>query len=79
MLGLVLIPIEVKYQSQAVQQRDVPGLHEFCHERTAIQHGYILTKNSRDIGPLQEKIMRIPAPLFCYWLGAAEFTQTNIL
>lgn len=73
-----LIPIEVKYQSQFVQSRDLIGLYEFCKERTMVEYGYVITKNSRDIGPMQDKIMRIPAPLFCYWLGFAEFVQTNI-
>lgn len=78
-IGERLIPIEVKYQSQPVQPRDLMGLYEFCRERTSIQHGYVITKNPQDIGPLQEKMMRIPASLFCYWLGAAEFIQKNIL
>ncbi|HLB52784.1 MAG TPA: ATP-binding protein [Chlamydiales bacterium] len=78
-MGEKLTPIEVKYQSQPVQQRALIGLLEFCKERLSTQHGYVITKNSQDIGPLQEKIMRIPASLFCYWLGAAEFVQKNIL
>jgi hypothetical protein len=78
-MGDRMIPFEVKYQTQLVQQRDLVGLFELCGERASIQYGCVITKNSQDFGPLQEKIMRIPAPLFCYWLGAAEFVQKNIL
>jgi predicted AAA+ superfamily ATPase len=83
-IGKVIIPFEVKYQSQIIQMRDVLGLIDFCNKKTNIKNGYIITKASQDIGPLQEKslqkkYMRIPASLFCYWLGAAEFIQKNIL
>lgn len=78
-MGEGLLPIEVKYQSQLVKERDLIGLVEFCEERISVKQGYVITKNAQDIGLLQEKIMRIPAPLFCYWLGAAEFVQKNIL
>jgi predicted AAA+ superfamily ATPase len=78
-MGERIIPFEVKYQSQTVQVRDVPGLIDLCNQKTSIPHGYIITKAPQDMGPLQEKYMRIPASLFCYWLGAAEFVQKNIL
>jgi predicted AAA+ superfamily ATPase len=83
-MGELIIPFEIKYQSQTVQVRDVPGLIDLCTQKTSISHGYIITKMPQDIGPLQEKslskkYMRIPAPLFCYWLGASEFTQKSIL
>lgn len=75
--GERLIPLEVKYQSQAVQTRDVPGLIDLKEKKPTIQHGYILTKTPQDIGPLGEKgfpaqCMKIPAPLFCYWIGAPK-------
>lgn len=75
----ILIPFEVKYQSQAVEMRDVLGLVNLCEQKTSIQYGYIITKAPQDIGPLQKNYMRIPAALFCYWLSIAEFTQKNIL
>jgi len=74
-----LIPFEVKYQSQVTHLRDVQGLVEFCRQKKSIEHGYVLTKASRDIGILENKptrIMRLPAALFCYWLGEAEITQS---
>ncbi|MDE3056102.1 MAG: ATP-binding protein [Verrucomicrobiota bacterium] len=72
-----LIPLEVKYQSQPVQPGNLIGLIDFCKERPSTRHGYVITKNSQDLGRLEEKFMRIPAPLFCYWLGANEFSRTR--
>ncbi len=77
--GEKLIPIEVKYRSQIVQSNDLIGLIDFFKQKPSIQRGYVITKMSQDLGLLQEKIMRIPASLFCYWLGAAEFVQKNII
>jgi hypothetical protein len=77
--GEVIIPIEVKYQSQPVQMREIPGLIDLCGKKPSIQHAYIITKSPHDIGPLQNKYLKIPASLFCYWLGASEFHQKNIL
>lgn len=74
-----ILPFEVKYKSQAVSIKDVVGLIDLCNQKPSIRHGYIITKNPHDIGPLQEKYMRIPAALFCYWLGASEFMQNNLL
>jgi predicted AAA+ superfamily ATPase len=83
-IGENLIPLEVKYQSQMVQTRDVPALIEVCTQKPSIQYGYIITKSPQDIGALQNKssqnkYMKIPASLFCYWLGASEFVQKNLL
>lgn len=78
-LGEKLIPIEVKYHSQMVQQRDLIGLIEFCKEKANVENGYVITKQSQDLGLFQDKIVRIPAALFCFWLGAAEFSNKNIL
>lgn len=82
--GDIIIPFEVKYQSQKVQARDVPALIDLCNQKISIQHSYIITKSPHDIGPLQEaspecKHIKIPAALFCYWLGASEFIQKNLL
>lgn len=74
-----IIPFEVKYQSQTVGARDVSGLIDLCNQKPSIQHGFIITKAPQDIGPLQKNIMRIPASLFCYWLGASAFIQKNIM
>jgi uncharacterized protein len=59
-------------------------LIELC-ERKRISRGYVVTKSLDDFGvmtglppPVTDgdrppaQIMRIPAPLLCYWIGAAE-------
>jgi len=79
-----LIPFEVKYQSHQIQSRDISGLIDLCNQKPSILHSYIITKNPNDIGLLQEKslkkpFIKIPACLFCYWLGASEFIQESIL
>jgi predicted AAA+ superfamily ATPase len=80
-----LIPLEVKYQSQVTQPKDVQGLINFCRERVSVSNGYILTKASQDIGLLEDidssstPIMRIPASIFCYWLGESEILRKSIL
>lgn len=82
-IGESLIPFEVKYQSQTVGKRDVPALVELCIQKTSIRYGYVITKSPQDIGPLidseENKFMKIPASLFCYWLGASEFVQKSLL
>ncbi len=84
-LGKELIPMEVKYQSSLVAPEDVQGLLNFCSKKESIKYGYILTKSPQDIGklisgrlPLQTQVMRIPASIFCYWLGESEILQKNI-
>jgi len=81
-----IIPIEVKYHSQKTLPGDIQGLINFCTQKESIKYGYVLTKESKDIGPIEKmhksysaQIMRIPAALFCYWLGEAEIQQKNIL
>ncbi len=68
-----IIPFEVKYQSQEVQTRDIHGLIDLCNQKPSIRHGYIITKDPRDIGRMQEKsqqktYMKIPACFFAIGL-----------
>jgi uncharacterized protein len=81
-----VIPLEVKYESQLVTTKDVQGLINFCKEKKTIPFGYVLTKTARDIGLLETdnkllstQIMRIPASIFCYWLGESEIARKSIL
>lgn len=80
-----LVPFEVKYESQIISPKDVLGLINFCKEKTSIPYGYVLTKSGQDIGVLETdllrttKIMRIPAAIFCYWLGESEIARKSIL
>lgn len=76
-MGTKLIPIEVKYKSQNAQARDLKGLIDFCHQKKSIQYGYIITKSPQDMGILQDRYMRIPAALFCYWLGATSLIKDS--
>lgn len=59
------------------------GLIELC-ESKRISRGYVVTKSLDDFGLMTApqpargsgqaptQIMRIPAPLLCYWMGATE-------
>lgn len=83
-LGGQILPFEVKYQSQSVERDNISGLIDLCRDKPSINYGYVLTKLPSDAGPIMEKndstpIMRIPASLFCYWLGESEIHQNSIL
>ncbi len=76
-MGDQIISFEVKYRSQQTGLRDLKGLIELCQQKS-IDRGYVVTKSLDDFGPLpalpdsSSRIMRIPAPLLCYWMGEAE-------
>lgn len=76
-VGGQLIPFEVKYRTQHTGLRDLKGLVEFCKLKK-ISRGYVITKSLDDFGPIDNipdsnaTIMRIPAPLLCYWMGKLE-------
>ena len=64
-----VIPFEVKYREQNTDKADFPGLVEFFSDKKS-EYGYIITKNSSDIGLMPwGKIMKIPAHLFCWWIS----------
>lgn len=78
-----IIPFEVKYRAQHTGVRELKGLIELC-ESKRISRGYVVTKSLDDFGLMTApqpargsgqaptQIMRIPAPLLCYWMGATE-------
>jgi len=77
-----LVPFEVKYRTQHTGARELKGLIELCATKD-IARGYVVTKSLTDFGLMQDmpapahgkvatQIMRIPAPLLCYWMGASE-------
>jgi predicted AAA+ superfamily ATPase len=76
-----LIPVEIKYQSQTALN-DAHCLISFCQHKNFIKRGYVVTKNAPDIGllptSLSTQIMRVPAAIFCYWLGESEIRQKSI-
>lgn len=70
-----LIPFEVKYRAQHTGLRDLKGLLELCNKKN-IAKAFVATKTISDFGkittPSSLEILQLPAPLLCYWAGAAE-------
>lgn len=76
-----IVPFEVKYRAQHTGARELKGLIDFCKKKS-IERAYVITKSLDDFGLLkipnvETRIMRIPAPLLCYWMGEAELTSQN--
>jgi predicted AAA+ superfamily ATPase len=81
-IGDRIIPFEVKYRTQCTENQDLKGLLELC-EKKSIKRGYVITKSLKDFGlltafPGNTQIMKLPAPLFCYWMGETELAQHNL-
>ncbi|SFU39104.1 ATP-binding protein [Nitrosospira multiformis] len=78
-MGGQIIPFEVKYRAQHTGLRDLKGLLELC-QRKSIDRAYVVTKSLDDFGTIpalsdtNTRILRIPAPLLCYWMGKSELT-----
>lgn len=80
-----LIPFEVKYSQSIVEPSDLKGLRLLCEQRR-IARAYVITRDMADFELLsmggtkmpttaeksQPAILKIPAPLACYWLSQAE-------
>jgi predicted AAA+ superfamily ATPase len=74
-----LIPFEVKYRSsQRTGMSELKGLAEFCAERQ-VERAYVVTRDMSDFrvmeigsGAGKTSVLKIPAPLACYWLGRSE-------
>jgi len=75
-----LVPFEVKYRGQTTTLTELKGMREFCAERN-VERGYVVTRNLPDFGLLPcgeaTTLLRIPAPLFCYWLGKSELNSVQ--
>jgi predicted AAA+ superfamily ATPase len=75
--NLRLIPFEVKYSRSPVQESDLKGLRILCKEKE-IPRGYVITREISDFGvvtfpgKVEAAILKIPAPLACYWLSRSE-------
>lgn len=69
------IPFEVKYRSHGKDIRRLNGLNSFCNEKK-VSHGYIVTREISDFGLIDQnsdaRLVQVPAPLFCYWMGLIE-------
>jgi len=77
------VPFEIKYRSQATNRNDLKGIRQFCDER-GVDRGYVITKDLFDFGlmPLSDgdsktTLLKIPAPLACYWLGLLELESAS--
>lgn len=82
-LGDKIIPFEIKYHEQNIAASDVMGMQSLCREKS-FPRAYIITKSLRDFGEmvvqsLDTKMIKIPAALFCYWLGESEAAQNDVL
>lgn len=89
-VGGEIIPFEVKYRAQHTGVRDLKGLVELCQAKR-IARGYVVTKSLDDFGLMHglpalvpdaapagtTQIMRVPAPLLCYWMGATELPKNT--
>lgn len=81
-VGGQIIPFEVKYRAQHTGLRDLKGLLELCQQKS-IDRGYVVTKSLDDFGTIPDlpdtntRILRIPAPLLCYWMGQGEIGELS--
>ncbi|HET8900109.1 MAG TPA: ATP-binding protein [Rhodanobacteraceae bacterium] len=71
-----LTPFEVKYRAKHTGVRELKGLLELCQDKR-IPRAYVATKSLHDFGPMPgsppgTQIMRVPAPLLCYWMDESE-------
>jgi uncharacterized protein len=78
-MGTTLVPFEVKYRTQHTDLRDLKGLLELCQLKS-IERAYVVTKSLKDfdvnpnVAGTETTLLRIPAPLLCYWMGEMELT-----
>lgn len=72
--GGPLVPFVTKYRQSQPGSKELKGLLDLCAKKQ-INRGYAVTKSVSDFGEVpttkehRTKLMRIPAPLLCYWLG----------
>lgn len=70
------VPFEIKYRSRHTGLSDLKDLLSFSEER-GCERGYVVTRTLQDFGILHPSnpdltLIKIPAPLLCYWTGQAE-------
>jgi predicted AAA+ superfamily ATPase len=72
-----LVPFEVKYRHQKTGAGELKGIVAFCTEKK-ISRGYVITRELTDFSVMtvpatpEIQLLKIPAPLACYWLGQSE-------
>ena len=90
-VGGELIPFEVKYRAQHTGARELKGLIELCQAKRIARGYVVtkslddfgpmqgLPVSTAESAPgtptAATQIMRIPAPLLCYWMGATELPE----
>jgi predicted AAA+ superfamily ATPase len=81
--GARLVPFEVKYQGTQITAKKLKGLRIFLEQRQ-VDQGYVITQRCEDFGvmevtsglpgrereKLSAQVLKIPAPLACYWFSA---------
>jgi hypothetical protein len=77
-VGGRLIPFEVKYRQQHTRPEDLKGIIALCREND-LERGYVITRDMADFSVLpidaaqgRARLLKVPAPLACYWLGQSE-------
>jgi predicted AAA+ superfamily ATPase len=79
-----LVPFEVKYRGAAhTGVGDLKGMMEFCATH-GVERGYVITRELTDFGvhavergSTRTRLLKIPAPLACYWLGRSELESVS--
>ncbi len=79
-----LVPFVVKYRApQHTGLGDLKGMVQFCAERR-VDRGYVITRELSafqvvevDRDGARASLLKIPAPLACYWLGRSELESVN--
>jgi uncharacterized protein len=74
-----LVPFEVKYRPQQhTGLGELKGMLELCAQRK-VEFGYVITREFSDFSIITTerdgvnvRLLKIPAPLACYWLGRSE-------
>jgi predicted AAA+ superfamily ATPase len=81
-IGDRLVPFEVKYQDAEITPKRLKGLRQLIEERN-VDQAYVVTQRWDDFGllpveslqpgrereVLAARVLKIPAPLACYWLS----------
>ena len=81
--AMPLVPFEVKYRHQHTGAGDVKGLAAFC-AKEHVPRGYVVTREMSDFSllplpstPAKTMVLKIPAPLACFWLGQSELLASR--
>lgn len=81
-----LVPFEVKYRGlEGTGEGELRGLLDFCAENK-VERGYVITRELTDFRVMtpsraaaEVQLLKIPAPLACYWLGRSEIENASRL